>query len=213
MSGSTPINGYPYLLPTDPADISLGLQQLASAVDTRSVPRFVSTAARDVAIPSPVPGMVCAVTPSGGQPYLQLMQGGWQSLPLGLVAQTSGPSLQTDRTTTFGSIAQITVPMVGGRTYEVCVFMRATQITADGIPVAYLARSSDGTNEVATSARILDGTLAVNAGAFVSGKCLALISPGSTAPLTFYVMVRDTVGALRFSPNSVYMWVKDIGGV
>lgn len=64
--GTTNINQLRYADTGDVPNLSTITQNLATDVDTRLVPRFVSTAARDATITAPVRGMVCTVCASNG---------------------------------------------------------------------------------------------------------------------------------------------------
>lgn len=208
MTATTPINGLPYYLPGDPADIAGASKGLAEGMDTRAVPRFATTAARDIAIPSPIIGQVCVV---GGDFQVRISSSKWQSVSEGLIGSANGPSIQTDRDNTFASVVGISVPMIGGRAYEVHAMVRATQITSPGFPTVYIARNTDGTNEITSAPRLVDGSRTLNAGQFINGEATALITPGTSGTLSFYVCARSTDGAARFAPNSCYIRVKDIG--
>lgn len=70
---STTINSFPYPDGAGAASIALYFQQLALAVDKRSVPVFTNDAARDAAIPSPTSGMVCV----SGSRLLMYRAGVW----------------------------------------------------------------------------------------------------------------------------------------
>ena len=62
MGATTSINGLPYPIATvDAPNGPLQIQNLATQLDTRLVPRFPTAAARDVAIPTPLEGQVCHI--------------------------------------------------------------------------------------------------------------------------------------------------------
>lgn len=69
MAGTTDINALRYATLTDAPNAQTGFQNLAEDVDTRIIPRFASTGARDTAIPSPIQGMYCDVASVGLQRY------------------------------------------------------------------------------------------------------------------------------------------------
>lgn len=187
--------------PNGPIDIGNAVSDLSP----KTVPPFNTTTERDAA--SSIAFKMCTV----GDTLQQKVGSGWVTLPRGLVGQSSGPPVQLDRSSTFLNIIGISVSLIGGRTYEFTASIRGTQVTANGIPTAYFAQATDGTSEVVSAARLIDGTEARNTGAFVSGMSTALITPGSSGTVTLYVVVRTTAGAVRFAPNSCYIWVKDIG--
>lgn len=58
---NTTINGLPYPASTDAPNVPLHIQNLAQGIDSRAVPRFASTTARNAAITTPVDGMMCTV--------------------------------------------------------------------------------------------------------------------------------------------------------
>jgi hypothetical protein len=73
---NTTINGFPYPANTDAPTGPLQIQNLANAVDTRAVPRFSTTTARNAAITTPVDGQMCTV---GGYPMFY-RTGQWRGI-------------------------------------------------------------------------------------------------------------------------------------
>lgn len=73
MTTTTPINGLPSPDDSSPNDPPIHFKALADALDTRLVPPFSSTSARNTAIPSPSVGQVAAV--NGGMTIRS--QNGW----------------------------------------------------------------------------------------------------------------------------------------
>lgn len=61
MPTNSPINGIPYPVGSDDADMQSDMAALVGAIDTRMLPRFTDTSARDAAITSPIKGMMCYV--------------------------------------------------------------------------------------------------------------------------------------------------------
>lgn len=56
--GTTPINALRYPASSDPADVPTDMLELATDLDTRLIPRFASSAARDAAITAPIEGQL-----------------------------------------------------------------------------------------------------------------------------------------------------------
>jgi len=72
---TTSINALRYPASSAAPNVPQDIQNLASDVDNKIVPRFSTTTARDSAIPSPVAGQMAMVA---GKPYLY--NGGWKGL-------------------------------------------------------------------------------------------------------------------------------------
>lgn len=69
MSGTTTINGIPWPELTDAPNIETAVKPAVDHIDTRIIPRFVNTTARNAAIPAPIAGQVCWVDSLGLQKY------------------------------------------------------------------------------------------------------------------------------------------------
>lgn len=65
MATATTINGFPKPELSDVPNIETAVGNFANAVDSRVIPVFSTTGARDTAIPSPSQGMHCEVTGTG----------------------------------------------------------------------------------------------------------------------------------------------------
>lgn len=84
MALNTPIAALPYPELTDIPNAQTAFQNLALGLDTKVIPKFATSVARDAAIPSPVAGMLVFMTDRNG--YLTY-KSGWQ--PVGTVVCTS----------------------------------------------------------------------------------------------------------------------------
>lgn len=84
MALNTPNSSLPYPELTDIPNAQTAFQNLALALDTKVVPKFASSAARDTAIPSPVEGQLCYRTDING---LQEYNGSWR--PANIINCTS----------------------------------------------------------------------------------------------------------------------------
>lgn len=65
MTAYTPLNALPYPQSTDTANLPLHFQSMAEAIDSRTVLRFATAAARDAAITTPAAGMVAWLSTPG----------------------------------------------------------------------------------------------------------------------------------------------------
>lgn len=82
---STPQSGLRYPSLSDDPNVPEDIQNLATDLDSRIIPRFTSTATRDSAITSPTEGQVCYVT---GSDVLQYYSGSaWRGLGTQLIAE------------------------------------------------------------------------------------------------------------------------------
>lgn len=84
MALNTPNSALPYPELTDIPNALTAFQNLALALDTKVIPKFGSSSARDSAIPAPVAGQACYRTDIKGYQYYE---GGWK--PLGAIICTS----------------------------------------------------------------------------------------------------------------------------
>lgn len=84
MALNTPIAALPYPELTDIPNAQTAFQNLATALDTKVIPKFATSVARDAAIPSPVAGMLVYRTDIKGY---QTYESGWK--PLGTIVCTS----------------------------------------------------------------------------------------------------------------------------
>lgn len=62
MATTSPINGLPIPDDASPNDPPIHFQAFANVLDSRIMPRFATSTARDSAIPSPSDGMFCTMT-------------------------------------------------------------------------------------------------------------------------------------------------------
>lgn len=85
MALNTPNSSLPYPELTDIPNALTAFQNLALALDTKVVPKFATSVARDSAIPSPVEGQLCYRTDING---LQEYNGSWR--PANVINCTSG---------------------------------------------------------------------------------------------------------------------------
>lgn len=84
MALNTPNSALPYPELTDTPNALTAFQNLALALDTKVIPKFATSVARDAAIPSPVDGQVCYMTDRKG---FLTYKSSWQ--PLGTIVCTS----------------------------------------------------------------------------------------------------------------------------
>lgn len=81
IAQNTPILGLPWADLTDSANANTLSRNLAEGMDTKGVPRFASTAARDAAITAPTEGQLCYITSSAaGFHVLQVYRGSWRNM-------------------------------------------------------------------------------------------------------------------------------------
>lgn len=113
----------------------------------------------------------------------------WVATPVGLLATVSAPGSNADYTTTATALTT-TVGVVSGRTYRVTAYLRATQITATGIPAADIFIGG------VSSARLLQGQ-SYSTSAPVTGIATWFYTAGSTASVAFDLRVSTSAGALR----------------
>lgn len=78
---------------SEAANVPLDMQELATQLDSRLVPRFASAAARDAAITSPVEGQLAHV--SGVHGMTMYVSGAWRSLSGGIQESIFGGAVST----------------------------------------------------------------------------------------------------------------------
>jgi len=96
MSTPTTINGFPKPDLSDSPNISTAVGNFADAIDSRVIPIFSTTGARDTAIPSPTYGMHCEVT--GTQEYYRYNGTTWVSAAPRIIYKTANQSYSSDAT-------------------------------------------------------------------------------------------------------------------
>lgn len=110
-----------YPLLTDAVDVPGDMTDLVTDLDTRVIPRFAGTAARNTAIPAPVSGQIAYVTGLGHTPYVE---GAWTLIAQGLVQMSTVNvgTYVTDRSTGSTEVRQTgivfpAVSLIAGRGY------------------------------------------------------------------------------------------------
>jgi hypothetical protein len=109
---TTPINGLPYPNSSSPNNPPIHFQALNNQLDTRLVPPFSTTTARNSAITSPVTGMMCAVA---GYPQIY-RSGSWRLVTSVLFSTTT---FNTSLVTVSTVVATISIPDPGGVPYKI----------------------------------------------------------------------------------------------
>jgi hypothetical protein len=109
---TTPINALPYPNSSSPNNPPIHFSALATQLDTRLVPQFSTTTARNSAITSPVNGMMCAVA---GYPQIY-RSGSWRLVTSVLFSTTT---FNTSLVTVSTVVATISIPDPGGVPYKI----------------------------------------------------------------------------------------------
>jgi hypothetical protein len=172
---STAINSYPYPAATDSPNGPSQIQDLALAVDKRSVAVFANDAARDAAIPSPTTGMVC----TSGSRLLVYRAGAW--------AKQGGPRELLYENGNAGSSGVINVG--AGATGVLSVNVPAAGVAADtGHVHVVLGLKSTGTT-------VGSVVLTVNGGSIAP----QVFNLDSTASIPIPVEMPVTIPAVTFT--------------
>jgi len=166
MPITTPINSIPLpqLSDSTPPDIPADLTAIANVLDSRIIPRYATTTARNAAIPSPLSGMVAYTTGSG----LDIYNGtAWIPIQTGLTAwsapgQTVPGMITTRITANIGAPSTILTGPGTGRMIIKGLRIAATTagtatLTLAGTPLAVL-------NLAASSIIDLDVTIPIGSG-------------------------------------------------
>jgi hypothetical protein len=109
---TTPINGLPYPNSSSPNNPPIHFQALNNQLDTRLVPQFSTTTARNSAITSPVNGMMCAVA---GYPQIY-RSGSWRLVTSVAYGTTS---MATPTYTVSQVVATLNIADPGGVPYKI----------------------------------------------------------------------------------------------
>lgn len=112
MSDVTAINAIPWPELTDEPNIETAVKPLADHIDTRIVPRFATTTARNTAVPSPIEGQIAYTNTHG----LQLYKGMWVPMPGTIVAylyNNGGQSVADNTETPIEMTTQVYLPWGG----------------------------------------------------------------------------------------------------
>lgn len=109
MSQLTPISSIPYPDNPDSSRGDIHFTNMSDVIDTRMIPRFATTAARDVAIPSPSGGQVCYVTDLKAFQYY-ISGGGWTTQGFSKTSVLAADDVVTSSTTLANGTLTISLP-------------------------------------------------------------------------------------------------------
>lgn len=109
---TTPINALPYPNSSSPNNPPIHFSALATQLDTRLIPQFSTTTARNSAITSPVQNMMCAVA---GYPQIY-RSSSWRLVTSVLYSTTT---FNTSLVTVSTVVATLSIPDPGGVPYKI----------------------------------------------------------------------------------------------
>ncbi|MGI5245410.1 hypothetical protein [Dactylosporangium sp. CA-139066] len=160
MSLNTPCSAIPYAELTDIPNMQTITQNMATALDTKVIPKFASSTARNAAIPSPVTGMACYRTDTK---QFELYDGTtWRIVvpdgPRGILARRARTTASTGTTSEQGVI-RLAASVVSGRAYRIWTSpLVYLSNTANDVVAGRLRYTTDGSNPTTSSTILTQGS-------------------------------------------------------
>lgn len=190
MSQNTPINAIPYPDNSDSSRGDVHFTNISAVIDSRLIPRYATTAARDAANPSPTAGQVAYVTAEKAFQYRSpgvLAAGGWVTQGFSRTSVLAADDVVTSSTTPSAGTLTITLP--AGRWELDCYIGVSAEAGVDcQLGLAAVGATSgvwSGTGLTIGATDPLDA--AMNSLAFNTGSVLSFGTTGTGSPTHVYI--------------------------